>query len=62
MSREQKNQLVNEVNILKDLSHEHIVKYYEHTVDRKNTYVNIFMEFCPGGDLGTALTEIKKKK
>jgi serine/threonine protein kinase len=50
------------VNILKELNHEHIVKYYEHNIDKKNLNVNIYMEYCPGGDLGTILMEIKKKK
>lgn len=43
MSQAQKSQLVNEVNILKELNHEHIVKYYQHFLEKKNSNLYIIM-------------------
>ena len=61
MNKEQKNQLVNEVNILKDLNHEHIVKYYQHFVEKKTSKLYIVMQYCPGGDLASVMADIQKK-
>lgn len=61
MSQAQKSQLVNEVNILKELNHEHIVKYYQHFLEKKNSNLYIIMEYCPGGDLASVLADIKQK-
>lgn len=56
MSRDQKNQLVNEVNILKDLlNNDNIVKYYGHIIDKKKSKIYILMEYCTGGDLGSTI-------
>ena len=43
--------MINEVNILKDLKHENIVKYYDKVLDKRNTTLYIIMEYCAGGDL-----------
>ena len=55
MNSEQKKQLVCEVNILKDLSHAHIVKYYDRVIDSKEAKIYIVMEYCPGGDISSYL-------
>lgn len=62
MTSEQKKQLVCEVNILKDLSHPHIVKYYDRVIDSREARIYIVMEYCPGGDVGSYLNEQKKRK
>ncbi|OEH76870.1 nima-related protein kinase nima1 [Cyclospora cayetanensis] len=49
-SRE-KQQLVSEVNVMRSLDHPHIVRYYEHVVQRRQQALYILMEFCDGGDL-----------
>jgi len=44
--------LLNEVNIFRELKHEHIVRYYDKVVDKENQTIYIIMEYCAGGDLG----------
>lgn len=41
MSEKEKVQLVAEVNILRELRHQHIVRYYERFVDRENHTIYI---------------------
>lgn len=45
------HQLINEVNILRELKHENIVRCYDKIVDKKNMTLYIVMEYCSGGDL-----------
>jgi NIMA (never in mitosis gene a)-related kinase len=51
MTDKEKRQLVSEVNILRDLKHQHIVRYYDRIIDKKNTKIYIIMEYCEGGDI-----------
>ena len=51
MSQKEKQQLVNEVNILRELNHPSIVKYYDRIIDKQNDKISIIMELCEGGDL-----------
>ncbi|KAG8874493.1 G2-specific serine/threonine protein kinase [Tulasnella sp. 331] len=60
MTDKDRKQIVAEVNILKDLSHQHIVRYHDRYVDRENGYLYILMEFCGGGDLSRELSKHKK--
>jgi NIMA (never in mitosis gene a)-related kinase len=43
MSEKEKMQLVAEVNILRELRHPNIVRYYERFVDRDNCLIYIIM-------------------
>ncbi|KAG9004456.1 G2-specific serine/threonine protein kinase [Tulasnella sp. JGI-2019a] len=60
MTDKDRKQIVAEVNILKDLSHQHIVRYHDRYVDRENGYLYILMEYCGGGDLSRELLKHKK--
>lgn len=51
MSDKEKQQLVAEVNILKELNHPHIVRYYDRIIDKNNQKIYIIMEYCEKGDL-----------
>ncbi len=51
MSEKEKQQLINEVNILRELKHENIVRCFDKFVDKKNTSIYLVMELCKGGDL-----------
>lgn len=51
MNDKEKQQLINEVNILRELKHENIVRCYDKFVDKKNTSIFLVMEYCKGGDL-----------
>src|SRR5690606_874287 len=60
MSDKEKQQMVNEVNILNSLHHPHIVRYYERQVDTKAHRIYIFMEYCSGGDLAAVIKKLKR--
>lgn len=44
-----RNNLVREVNVLRQLKHDHILELHEVLLDEEN--VRIFTELCEGGDL-----------
>ncbi|KAL4064194.1 kinase-like domain-containing protein [Scleroderma yunnanense] len=60
MSERDRKQIVAEVNILKDLDHEHIVRYHDRYVDREAGILYIIMEYCGGGDLSTIIQQAQK--
>lgn len=47
-------------NILKDLDHEHIVRYHDRYVDREAGILYILMEYCGGGDLSSIIKQAQK--
>jgi NIMA (never in mitosis gene a)-related kinase len=55
MSEKQRQQLISEVNILRELRHENIVRYHDKVLDKRNTTLYIIMEYCAGGDLGQVI-------
>ncbi|KAJ3074066.1 G2-specific serine/threonine protein kinase [Podochytrium sp. JEL0797] len=61
MSEKEKKQLVSEVNILRELRHPNIVRYYERFVDRGACRIYIIMEWCEGGDLAGIIKQCKKE-
>ncbi|KAH6880334.1 kinase-like protein [Coprinopsis sp. MPI-PUGE-AT-0042] len=61
MSERDRKQIVSEVNILKDLNHEHIVRYHDRHVDRDAGILYIIMEYCGGGDLSTVIKQATKQ-
>lgn len=60
MKEKEKQQLVSEVNILREFRHPHIVKYYDRIVDKTNSKIFIVMEFCEKGDLGHLIKKHKR--
>ncbi|KAJ3267103.1 G2-specific serine/threonine protein kinase [Chytriomyces hyalinus] len=61
MTEKEKKQLVAEVNILRELRHPNIVRYYERFVDRPGSRIYIIMEWCEGGDLAGIIKQCKKE-
>ena len=45
MSEKEKQQLVSEVNILRELRHPNIVRYYDRIIDKERSRIFIVMEF-----------------
>ena len=62
MSEKDRNRIVSEVNILRELHHPNIVKYYDRIIDKKNTKLFIVMEYRPGGDLSQLIKRNRKTK
>lgn len=49
-----------QVNILRELRHPFIVRYYDRIIDKASTKIYIVMECCEGGDLGNVVKACKK--
>lgn len=62
MSEKEKQQLVNEVNVLRSLKHPNIVKYYDRIIDKKEHKIYIVMEYCAGGDISQLIKRAKDRK
>ena len=62
MAEGEKQMLVSEVNLLRELKHPNIVRYYDRIIDRTNTTLYIVMEHCEGGDLATLITRCVKQR
>jgi NIMA (never in mitosis gene a)-related kinase len=62
MSEKEKQMLVSEVNILREMSHPNIVKYYDRVIDRDRSKIYIIMEYCEGGDISTLIKNSKREK
>jgi len=61
MTETEKQMLVSEVNLLRELKNPYIVRYYDRIIDRANTTIYIIMEYCKGGDLATIIARNKKE-
>ena len=51
--------LVVEVNLLRQLRHEYIVRYYDRIIDKAKSVLYIIMEYCENGDLASYIQKIK---
>ncbi|TFK62958.1 kinase-like protein [Pluteus cervinus] len=61
MSDRDRKQIVAEVNILKDLHHDNIVRYHDRHVDKEKGILYILMEYCGGGDLSGIIKQAGKQ-
>uniref|UniRef100_A0A3Q1FKQ6 Serine/threonine-protein kinase Nek2 n=1 Tax=Acanthochromis polyacanthus TaxID=80966 RepID=A0A3Q1FKQ6_9TELE len=62
MAESEKQMLVSEVNLLRELKHPNIVRYYDRIIDRTNTMLYIVMEYCEGGDLSSLISRCIKER
>jgi NIMA (never in mitosis gene a)-related kinase len=51
-----------QVNILRELRHPFIVRYYDRIIDKESTRIYIVMEYCEGGDLGRVIKRCRRDK
>ena len=59
LKQNEKKQIVNEVNIMRQLSSSYLVRYIQREVDQSNGVLWIVMEYCTGGDLFRFLCDTK---
>ena len=59
MTDTEKQLLVSEVNLLRELRHKHIVRYYDRIIDRTSSVLYIVMEYCECGDLGSLIVKLR---
>ncbi|XP_028253221.1 serine/threonine-protein kinase Nek2 [Parambassis ranga] len=62
MADSEKKMLVSEVNLLRELRHPNIVRYFDRIIDRTNTTLYIVMEYCEGGDLSSLISRCIKER
>ena len=62
MKEKYKHHISSEINILKELHHPNIVKYYDRIIDKENTKIYIIMEYCPGGDISQLIKRCRHSK
>ena len=62
MSEPEKESLVREVNLLRELQHPNIVRYYDRIIDREHALLYIVMEYCDGGDLASLIKRHTRSK
>lgn len=62
MNTQERNQLISELRILRELNHPNIVKYCRHDHIMSKKCIHIYMEYCDGGDLGQVIANFKKNK
>ncbi|XP_029318467.1 LOW QUALITY PROTEIN: serine/threonine-protein kinase Nek2 [Cottoperca gobio] len=62
MAEGEKQMLVSEVNLLRELKHPNIVRYYDRIIDRTNATLYIVMEYCESGDLSSLITRCTKER
>ena len=52
--------LVSEVNILRELRHPNITRYYDRVINKETAKLYIVMEYCAGGDLSQLIRKHRK--
>jgi len=62
MSEKEKEMVVDEVNILRELNHPNIVKYYDRIIDRETKKIYIIQEHCDAGDLDMVIKDHRWNK
>ncbi|NXJ42754.1 NEK2 kinase, partial [Ciconia maguari] len=62
MTEAEKQMLVSEVNLLRELRHPNIVRYYDRIIDKSSTTLYIVMEYCDGGDLASLIARCTKER
>ena len=62
MKEKYKHHIISEINILKELHHPNIVKYFDNIIDKEDKKIYIVMEYCQGGDLGQLIKRCRHSK
>mmetsp|Transcript_74695 Transcript_74695/g.175339 ORF Transcript_74695/g.175339 Transcript_74695/m.175339 type:complete len:971 (-) Transcript_74695:55-2967(-) len=62
MNKNERRMMINEVNILREMRHPHIVRYYDTIIIVEKQKIYIVIEYCENGDLATLIENHLKRK
>lgn len=62
MNTQERNHIISELRILRELNHPYIVKYLRHDHLPEKKAIHIYQEFCDGGDLAKVISSFKRNK
>lgn len=62
MSEKEKQLVVSEVNILRELKHRHVVRYFDRVIDKRAAKIYIIMEYCENGDMGRLIKRMRRDR
>uniref|UniRef100_A0A7S4J805 non-specific serine/threonine protein kinase n=1 Tax=Guillardia theta TaxID=55529 RepID=A0A7S4J805_GUITH len=62
MNKKERRMMITEVNILREVDHAHVVKYYDTIILRDEQKIYIIIEYCSNGDVGAMIDRCKSKK
>lgn len=62
MNKKERRMMITEVNILRDIQHQHVVKYFDTIIVREQQKIYIVIEFCSKGDAGAMIDMCKRRK
>eukprot|EP00924_Labyrinthula_sp_SR-Ha-C_P013722 snap_masked-scaffold_5-processed-gene-11.1-mRNA-1 protein AED:0.04 eAED:0.04 QI:0/-1/0/1/-1/1/1/0/359 len=62
LSVKEKRLIVTEVNLLREVNHPCIVRYYDRFIDKDKAEIHVFMEYCRGGDLRKKIMLLKRSR
>lgn len=62
MSEKERHQLQAELNILRQLDHPNIVRYFEKEHHKESHDLHLYMEYCGNGDLGIMIKDLKNRE
>lgn len=62
MNTQEKNHIISELRILRELNHPNVVKYYRHDHVPEKKAIHIYQEYCDGGDLAKVISTFKRNK
>ena len=60
LSEKEKHLIVTEVNILREMRHPFIVRYWDRVIDKVSTKIYIIMEYCENGDMAQYIKERRR--
>lgn len=60
MNSQEKNHIISELRILRELNHPNVVKYYRHDHLPEKKAIHIYQEYCDGGDLAKVISTFKR--
>jgi serine/threonine protein kinase len=62
MNKKERRMMITEVNILRDVEHPNIVKYFDTIIIREQQKIYIVIEHCSRGDIGAMIEKYKRQR